>query len=86
MAAVSEPSDLAEHQVVEAAIIGARIIDPEIVNGRIVGGRIVGGRLVDPNHLGARTRRALRLDSQHRHTEVVAVIGLGLALLMIYML
>ena len=86
MAVLSEPADPVDHEVVEAAILGARIINPEIVNGRIVGGRIVGGRVVDAKHLRSRTLHALRLDSQHRHTEIVAVVGLGLALLMMYVL
>jgi hypothetical protein len=86
MAALLEPADPAEHDVIETAIIGARIIDPEIVDGKIIGGRIVGGRVVDAKQLRHRARHALHFDRQSRHTEVIAVVGLCLALLMMYML
>jgi hypothetical protein len=85
MVAVTEPAALAKPEVLEAAIVGARIVDPEIIDGKIVGGRIIGGRVIDANELRPRTRHGLHLDEQHRHTEIVAVLGLGMALLLMYL-
>ena len=73
-------------EIMETAILGARIIDAKIVDGKIVDGRIVGGRVIDTHHLGQRTMRALHMDAEHKSGEVVAVIGLGLALLLMYVL
>ncbi|MFZ2008006.1 MAG: hypothetical protein WB697_08900 [Stellaceae bacterium] len=42
--------------------------------------------MVDPKQLRTRRLRALHFDRQSRHTEIIAVVGLGLALLMIYTL
>jgi hypothetical protein len=87
MALVAEqiPAASAPEIVVETAILGARILDAKIVDGKIVDGRIVGGRVVDTHHLGQRTMRALHMDAEHKSGEVVAVIGLGLALLLMYL-
>ena len=73
-------------EILETAILGARIVDAKIVNGRIIDGRIIGGRVIDTHHLGQRTMRALHVDAEHKRGEVVAVIGLGLALLLMYVL
>ena len=88
MALVAEqtPTASAAETVVETAILGARIVDAKIVDGKIIDGRIVGGRVIDTHHLGQRTMRALHMDAEHKSGEVIAVIGLGLALLLIYIL
>ena len=72
--------------VLDVAVIGAKILDPKFVDGRIVDGRIIGGRVVDTHHLGQKTLHALHLDAEHRRTEIIAIIGFGLALLMMYVL
>jgi hypothetical protein len=88
MALVAEHADIpsAPEIVVETAILGARIVDAKIVEGKIVDGRIVGGRVIDTHHLGQRAVRALHIDAEHKHTEAIAVIVLGLALLLMYAL
>jgi hypothetical protein len=73
-------------EVLETAILGARIVDAKIVDGKIIDGRIVGGRVIDTHHLGPRAMRALHIDAEHKSSEVIAVIGLGLALLLMYVL
>jgi hypothetical protein len=88
MALVAERIDVptTPEIVVETAILGARIVDAKIVDGKIIDGRIVGGRVLDTHHLGQRAVRALHIDAEHKRTEVIAVIGLGLALLLMYVL
>jgi hypothetical protein len=73
-------------EILETAILGARIVDAKIVDGKIIDGRIVGGRMIGTQHLNHRARRALHIDAEHKSGEVVAVIGLGLALLLMYLL
>jgi hypothetical protein len=85
MATLAEPIGAVEPDVVEALIVRARIADPEIVGGRILGGRIVGGRIVDVRESSTKSLHALHIDAEHRRTEIVAIIGLGLALLLMYL-
>ena len=86
MALVVDHDAAPAHELLNAEIAGAKIIGAKIVNGEIVGGRIVGGRIVEKHHLGQRARHALNLEGKGRPTEVIAVLGLGLALLLIYVL
>jgi hypothetical protein len=87
MALVADHDTAAPHpEVLDTAIIGAKILDAKIIDGRIVDGRIVGGRVIGAHHFGQRARRALHIDAEHKHTEMIAVIGLGLALLLLYVL
>jgi hypothetical protein len=86
MASVAEQLAGPKPQVVNAAIIGATIIDPKIVDGKIVDGRIIGGSIVHSRQLGLKAIRALNLETRHFHTEIIAVLGLGLALLLMYVL
>jgi hypothetical protein len=73
--------------LVNAEIIGARIVDPKIVDGKIIDGRIVGGRVVPSKPPSFRALRALqRFDAQHRHTEAIAIAGLAMAFLLMYIL
>jgi hypothetical protein len=86
MALVAEPIAAASApEILETAVLGARIIDAKIVDGKIIDGRIVGGRVVDTHHLRQRTMRAFHIDAEHKSSEVIAVIGLGLALLLMYL-
>jgi hypothetical protein len=73
-------------EMLETTILGARIVDAKIVDGKILDGRIVGGRVIDTHHLSHRAMRALHMDAEHKSTEVIAVIGFGLALLLMYLL
>jgi hypothetical protein len=87
MALVAEPLPAASApEMLETAVLGARIIDAKIIDGKIIDGHIVGGRVIGPHHLGHRGMRALHIDAEHKRTEVIAVIGLGVALLLMYAL
>jgi hypothetical protein len=74
--------------LIDAEIVGARIIDPKIVDGRIVDGRIVSGSVMLRKRRSnlAAWRALQRFDAQHRHTEAIAIAGLGMAFLLIYLL
>jgi hypothetical protein len=86
MALVAERLTAIDPEIMNAAIIGARIIDPKIVDGRIIDGRIIGGRVIQTKHAGTRALRALHIDAEHKHTEIIAIAGLGMAFLLMYLL
>jgi len=72
-------------EIVDAEIVGAQILDPKIVDGKIIDGRIVGGRVVmRRKHPTMKSLRAFHRD--HRHTEAIAIAGLGMAFLLMYIL
>ena len=78
---------LASHLEPEGVeIVGAKIIEPKFVGDKIVEGRIVGGRVVDRKADAAKMARARYIDRNHIHSEVFAVVGLGLAILVLYLL
>ena len=73
--------------LIDAEIVGARIIDPKIVDGRIVEGRIVGGSVIFRRRPRLSALHALqRFDAQHRHSEAIAIAGLAMAFLLMYIL
>jgi hypothetical protein len=88
MALVAEPGIVADHDdqhdVIDAEIVEARIVDPKFVDGKIVDGRIIGGRLASTPRSGFNIGRAQRIDRDHAHGEVVAVIALVLVALLVY--
>jgi hypothetical protein len=73
--------------LIDAEIVGARIVDSKIVDGKIIEGRIVGGSVILRKRSGFSAVRALqRFDAQHRHSEVIAIAGLAMAFLLMYIL
>jgi hypothetical protein len=86
MAIVADPVAVADHGVTDADIVNARIIDLKIVDGKIIDGRIVGGTIIDGNRPELGTNRARYLDTVRSHSEIVAVIGFGLVLLLVLLI
>ena len=86
MALVAEPLDAIDVDVIDARIVDAKIINGKIVGGKIVGGRIIDGSVNDAKQFELSATRARYVDTEAHHSVIVAVLGLGLAILLMQIL
>jgi hypothetical protein len=84
--AVVEQLAVREPERFDAAIVDATIIEPKIVDGKIVDGRIVGGRLIHTEQIRHGVLQARNIDVHHFHTELIAIVGLGMVVLLFYLI
>jgi hypothetical protein len=72
--------------VVGAEIVAARIINPTFIGDKIVDGRIVDGKLVSTAGPGRENFSTQNPLGDSSHPEVIAILGLGLAILLMKLL
>jgi hypothetical protein len=86
MALVAERTTAHGLDLIDAEIVGAKIVDPKILDGEIIDGRIVGGRLIDRQPVETKSNNSRRAATERFHSEITAVVGFGLVLLVIFLL
>jgi hypothetical protein len=85
MAYITADHDVPD-DVADLRIVGAKIIEPQFDGNKIVGGRIVGGEVISEKNVDTAQARARQVDRHNAHTEIVAVLVLGLAIIVFCLL
>jgi hypothetical protein len=81
--AVAEPLTSGPSEAAGLQIVGARVVGAKFDGDKIVGGEIVEGRVIDSGAIKFKVSRSKLVHSHH--SEVIAVMLLGLALLLVHL-